>query len=295
VRICNQYGLTETVTAGLFCGPGDGNWRIGTVGRPVDCRVRLVDEGHSEVRDGETGELLLNGDMVMDGYLNDPAATAEALVDGWLRTGDYLSCDPDGFYVFRGRRKMLIIRGGINVHPEEVTTALRRHPEVADAVTFGEKDDTFGERVESCVVLTDGAVCTSGDLVVWCREQLEEEKVPSRIHLLPALPRGAAGKVNIAETRALLAQETVIAARVATDDNIADTVRHIAAGVFNEKVDGLAIHATAADVAGWDSLAHLQLVAALEEHFHIALSTAEIMGIERLADAVRMIESRRRP
>jgi len=290
-QIANLYGLTETVTGGLFCGPAQDHRRIGTVGKPVDCRARIVDDAGRELGPDEVGELQLKGDNVMSGYLSAPEATAEVLVDGWFSTGDLLSRDRDGFYHVKGRKKLLIITGGINVHPEEVTEALRRSPAVSDAVTYGEPDPTFGEKVISCVVVADGQSTTEQLLLEHCRANLESEKIPARIHLLDELPKTAAGKTRVADVRqrvAALEQRGADGSATST----AEVLLEVATRCFGAPPGTLGIEAATGDVLGWDSLAHLELVAVLERRFDVSFSTAEIMQVERLSDALRIIEEK---
>ena len=106
VRIANIYGLTETVNGGLFCGPDDSSRRIGTVGKPVDCRALIVDENGKELPMGKEGELILSGEHLMSGYINDEKETAGVLKDGWLYTGDIATVDEEGFYRITGRKKI---------------------------------------------------------------------------------------------------------------------------------------------------------------------------------------------
>src|SRR5262249_6611127 len=111
-RVVNVYGLTETVAGGLFSGPDDATRRVGTLGKPVDCRARIVKPEGGEVGESETGELWLSGPNLMLGYLREPDATRAVLRDGWLRTGDLVRRDGDGFFYFAGRIKNLLISGG---------------------------------------------------------------------------------------------------------------------------------------------------------------------------------------
>ncbi|MEO1092681.1 MAG: long-chain fatty acid--CoA ligase, partial [Pseudomonadota bacterium] len=100
IRVANLYGLTETVSGAVYCGPGDHSWRLGTLGRPIDMEMRVVDEGGAEIAAGQPGELWLRGDNVMTGYLGDDVGTAAVLDDGWFRTGDIVRTDGDGFVHF---------------------------------------------------------------------------------------------------------------------------------------------------------------------------------------------------
>ena len=288
VRIANVYGLTETVTGGLFSGPGDNDHCIGTVGRPADCEVRIVDEQGTEVGTGEPGELLMKGDHVMKGYLNAPGATARVLREGWLSTGDIATVDEKGFYRIVGRKKNIVISGGINIHPEEITEVLNLSPHVGDAVTFGVPDGVWGERVVSAVSLTNPNSLSENDLISFCRTYLEETKVPDRIYVLPTLPKGPVGKVIIEKVKQVI-QQIDSHRNADLQGDLEYKVISIAAHCFKVNQSDLSIYHGPDDTTGWDSLTHLEFVAALEDHFGITFSPSEIMQIGRLSDAWKLI------
>jgi long-chain acyl-CoA synthetase len=189
-------GLAQTET-----GPSISNQmgaaRAGSLGRVVrGVDVRLVDFDGSDVADGEVGELLVRSPAVCHGYWDDPAATAEALTDGWFRTGDLVSRDADGYYWFRGRRKEIIIRGGSNISPQEVEEALYRHPEILEAGVVGMPHPVWGEQVVAFVALREGGAAEEEGIRSHAREHLADYKVPERVHFRTVLPKGATGKVH---------------------------------------------------------------------------------------------------
>jgi long-chain acyl-CoA synthetase len=286
VPVVNLYGLTETVTGGLFAGPDDATRRYGTVGRPVDCEARILADGRVRAA-GEPGELQLRGAMVMAGYLNAPEATARVLdAEGWLSTGDLAVREADGCYRILGRCKALIIRGGFNVHPEEVTEVLLGHPGVLEAVTFGLPDPIWGEQVASAVVAPG---LDEAALMAYARARLEGQKVPSRIAFLPALPRGRSGKVVLEAVRDQAAALLLAVAPGTPAQGVRDGVLAEAALCFHVPPAALDLETTADDCPGWDSMAHLEFVAALEARFGIELRPDDILAMESLADAVRMV------
>src|SRR6476661_2377159 len=195
IPISNVYGLTETVAGSLFCGPLKETYRKYTVGKPVDCEIRIVDENGNDTED--VGELCLQGSHIMKAYWGDEQATAAAFKDGWFYTGDLASKDADGFVTIKGRKKNLIISGGINIQPEEVTECLLHHPAVSEACAIGLPDHVFGEKLIAAIVLKPGSNDSSLDLVNFCREYLEEKKVPTKIFIVPELPKGVSGKVQL--------------------------------------------------------------------------------------------------
>ena len=157
------------------------NNRPGSMGQPVgDVEVRVVD-----------GELWLRGSGIATGYWGDTP-----FEDGWLKTGDLVEMDADGFVWFRGRKKEIIVRGGSNISPQEVEETLYRHPAVAEAGVIGEKDDYWGEVVLAYVAVRDGHAVTPEELLEFARQHLAEYKCPARVMFLAALPKGPTGKVQ---------------------------------------------------------------------------------------------------
>lgn len=290
VRVSNVYGLTETVTGGLFSGPADSGRRIGTVGKPVDCEARAALDDGSPAPDGEPGELLLRGENLMTGYFEDNEATAQALVGGWLHTGDIAVRDSDGFYRITGRKKNIVITGGLNVQPEEVTEVLKAHPDVLEAVTFGVEDDISGELVASCVVLSPGSALRDTGLVEWCRGRIAHYKAPRRIHIFEELPKGPSGKVIIAQAKKMALEAAV--AEEAAGGSVMGKVLGAASAVFKSPVSELSERSNTADVAGWDSLAHLQFIVALEEAFGIRLDPSDIIRIDSIGEAERIVREK---
>jgi len=286
VRLSNVYGLSETVTGGLFSGPGESH-RVGTVGIPVDCEARVVREDGSIAADAEPGELLIRGENLMTGYFEDEEATAEAIRDGWLHTGDLVVREPGGFFRIAGRKKNIIISGGLNIQPEEVSEALKTHPDVLEAVTFGVEDEIWGEQVVSCVALAKGSTAGGTELIAYCRERLAHYKTPQAVHIFPELPKGPAGKVMIRQARELALKQGSSEGPAA--GGLAAKIISAAAASF--KTDPFAITAFSkpADIAGWDSLAHLQFVVALEEAFQIRLDPADIVRLDSIGEAERIV------
>ncbi|MBN8821851.1 MULTISPECIES: AMP-binding protein [unclassified Spirosoma] len=283
VRIVNVYGLTETVAGGLFSGPSDDSYQIGTVGKPVDMDARIVNEAGQEVPDGEAGELLLRGSNIMKGYLHNEAATVAVLQQGWLHTGDIAIRTTDGFYRITGRLKNIIVSGGVNIHPEEVTEIINTHPDVVESVSFGIADDVFGERLISCVVLKPDSALNELGLTAFCREHLEERKIPSAIFLFDDLPKGLSGKVQLNVMRDRIRQLDNQAASTTLD--YTKLVLEAASQAFKVPVSALKPTDTSRTIAGWDSMAHLDFVIRLEKALGLEFDTAEIMVMNSLQNA----------
>jgi long-chain acyl-CoA synthetase len=154
----------------------------------------------SEVGQGDVGEVVVRGDNVMVGYWNKPQQTAEALVDGWYRTGDLGYMDDHGFVYLVDRAKDMIVSGGENVYSTEVEDVLYRHPAVLEAAVFAVPDDHWGEAVHAVVVPRQPV--SEDELVRHCRSAIAGYKVPKRIELRDEpLPKSGAGKVLKRELR----------------------------------------------------------------------------------------------
>ncbi|MCI3934399.1 type I polyketide synthase [Streptomyces sp. AN091965] len=202
VPLVDAYGSTETCGA-ITINPPDGARVDGSCGLPVPgVGVRVVDPGTGrDVPAGQEGEVWVSGPNVMVGYHNSPDATAQALRDGWYRTGDLARRDDAGYVTIRGRIKELVIRGGENIHPEEVEAVLRTVEGVADAAVSGAPHRTLGEVPVAYVVPGPSGFDTAA-LIDRCRARLSAYKVPERVHEVTAIPRTASGKTR----RRLLAE-----------------------------------------------------------------------------------------
>jgi long-chain acyl-CoA synthetase len=287
VSIVNVYGLTETVVGGIFAGPDMESHVIGTIGKPVDCEARIVNENGFDVPPGEAGELWLRGNNIMSGYFGDPEATADVFSGEWFKTGDIACCNTEGIYRIIGRKKEIIISGGVNIHPEEITEVLNKHPQVTEAVTFGLPDHDWGEKVVSAVVVIDQTVGEE-ELINFCRDNLEEVKVPDNIAILETLPRGRSGKVQIKVIKEhfLNSKKNVASARL----DIEQRIIGIAANCFKVSAESLSIDDTVDTTIGWDSLSHLELIVTLEETFAIKFSPSDIMQMNSLETVLTTVQ-----
>ncbi|MEE2568740.1 long-chain-fatty-acid--CoA ligase [Pseudarthrobacter sp. J64] len=192
------YGMTESSPVAMG-NPFHPTRRTGTIGVPFPStlmRVVDLDSPAVEVAQGQSGELMIKGPQVFQGYWNNPEETAKALTpDGWLRTGDVVTVDPDGFTTIVDRAKELIITGGFNVSPSEVESVLRQHPDVADAAVVAKTLDRGGEMVVAAVELVPGAELDEEALREFCRGNLAAYKVPRRIVAIGDMPRSMLGKI----------------------------------------------------------------------------------------------------
>jgi long-chain acyl-CoA synthetase len=191
------YGLSESTSLGI-ANPILGMKKNGSIGIPFpDNDVRLVDieNGTTEVKPGEPGEIIMKGPLIMQGYWNNPAETAGQLADGWLHTGDIAVADEDGYIFIVDRKKDMIIAGGFNIYPREIDEVLYQHPKVAEAVSVGVPDEYRGETVKAFIVLKAGETATEREIVEFCRSRLTAYKVPKLVEFRDSLPKSAVGKI----------------------------------------------------------------------------------------------------
>lgn len=286
--VVNSYGLSETVCDSLFCGPDAELRKVGTLGKPVGCDVKIIDAEGNPLPTGETGELCIKGPHIMKGYFEQPSLTNEVLQNGWFTTGDLASLDEDGFFIFEGRKKNIIVTGGINIHPENINKVLLRHNSINEAATIGLADDIWGQIAVSCIVLGSGVELSEIDVIGYCREHLPPEKTPQAILFLDALPKVASGKIdmNVLQEAASSQYERSKAGGASNGPDVFD----IASSCFKVAKDDLSLDSTPYNTKGWDSLAHLTFITSLEEAFSFELSPIDIINLNSLEDACEIVE-----
>jgi acyl-CoA synthetase (AMP-forming)/AMP-acid ligase II len=196
-RILTGYGLTEAGTVSGSKPDDDFEHIATTVGVPwPGFEVRV------DAEPGEPGEVLVRGETVTRGYLDDPEATAAAIDrDGWLHTGDLGTMDADGYLRIVGRIKDMFIVGGFNAYPAEIENLMLRHPRIAQVAVIGVPDERLGEVAKAFVVLSDGPPLDAREIVEWARAEMANFKAPRSVEFLDALPVNATGKVMKDELR----------------------------------------------------------------------------------------------
>ncbi|MFI5627047.1 long-chain-fatty-acid--CoA ligase [Nocardioides sp. NPDC051685] len=196
------YGMTEM--SGVFCVLGPDDHRNperpqlrASAGRPLPgSEVRVVNPSSGkDSAPGEVGEFWVKSPQMMIGYWNKPEATAETIVDGWLRTGDAGRIDEDGYLYVEDRVKEMVITGGENVYPAEVERVLIQHPAVAEVAVIGLPDEKWGETVHAVVTPESGSKADAAELIAYARQRLAHYKCPTGVTFVDILPRNATGKI----------------------------------------------------------------------------------------------------
>jgi long-chain acyl-CoA synthetase len=201
-KIFEAYGLSEAPT-GTHGNPLLGENKTGSIGMPfpnMECRVVSLDDGETDLPQGEIGELLLHGPQVMKGYHNMPTETTNSLRTDkagkiWLYTGDIVRMDEDGYFYIVDRKKELIKPGGFQVWPREVEEAVATHPNVLEVGVAGIPDPYRGETVKAWVVFKPGESATEAELKAFCKERLAAYKVPTHFEFRDELPKTTVGKI----------------------------------------------------------------------------------------------------
>ncbi len=196
------FGQTESgpVVTTLFTfeheTEGPGAARLASCGRAVPgVEVKIIDDQGREVPYGEPGEIMVQSPLLMVGYWEKPEATAAALKNGWLHTGDMGRMDPDGYVYIVDRKKDMIVSGGENIYPREIEEVLYAHPAVLEAAIIGVPDELWGESVMALVVLRPGQAATADELIAFSAERLARYKRPKSVEFRDVLPKSPSGKI----------------------------------------------------------------------------------------------------
>lgn len=170
--------------------------RLASCGRCyAETEVRVVNDSGADVTPGEVGEIIVRGDDVMVGYWNAPELTAEAIVDGYYRTGDLATVDEEGYIYIVDRKKEMIICGGFNIYPAEIEQVLFAHPDIYEAAAVGVPDDDWGEQIKAVVVLKPGRTASAGEIMDFCATRLPKFKRPRSVDFSDELPKNPNGKI----------------------------------------------------------------------------------------------------
>lgn len=197
-----SYGMTEMASTVTALVPADhvpdGSTRLRSVGHPLPgAAVKIVREDGAPCATGEAGEILVQGRGMMMEYYKQPELTATVISEGWYHTKDVGYLDERGYLYLRGRKDSLIISGGENIYPEEISNVILKMPQVSEVAVYGMPDERWGEHVKASVVLMPGASLTEDELKAFCREHMPSFRIPKEIEFLLELPKNATGKVLI--------------------------------------------------------------------------------------------------
>ena len=201
IPLIEGYGLSEASPV-VSMNPIAGPHKEGSIGKPLpDVEITVQDDAGNILPTGATGEICVRGGNVMRGYWNQPEATANALRNGWLLTGDVGRGDADGFFYITDRKKDMLIVNGINVYPREIEEILYQIPGVKEAAVVGMPDARRGEHPVAFIAAKDGTTLEEKAILTLLRQKLADYKVPKKVTFLAALPRNATGKVLKTELR----------------------------------------------------------------------------------------------
>lgn len=203
LKFINAYGMTESGTSVLSMPLGSADIdtirkKAGSAGKPMlFTSLRIIDDNGMDVRDGESGELLVKNEMLFSGYWNNEAETQNVMDGCWLHTGDMARCDDEGYYYICGRKKHMFISHGENIFPVEIENFLYTIKDIDDCYVFGVPDMERGEAGKAIIVLHPGSRLTAEDILAEMKGKLSTLKIPKYIEFVPKVPRNDVGKVCI--------------------------------------------------------------------------------------------------
>ena len=195
IRVANLYGVSE---AGHLMDdyPFRGTWKPGGIGRPLsDVDLRIFDDAGNEVKSGTVGEFVVKTPGLFMGYFKDKKLYVSSFKRGYFCTGDLGYKDAHGLYYYVGRKKDLIIKGGVNISPNLIDEILLKHPKIAEAASVGTPDDFFGEVIKSFVVIQSGEKMSREEFFAYCKEELGDFKSPSEVEFVREIPKTFSGKI----------------------------------------------------------------------------------------------------
>ncbi|HET8840304.1 MAG TPA: AMP-binding protein [Ktedonobacteraceae bacterium] len=266
--------------------------KAGSVGRAAGTEVSIMDERGQLLSPGETGEIVLKGSTIMEGYEDNPTANSQAFTNGWFRTGDQGYIDSYGYIFIAGRLKELINRGGEKIAPREIDEVLLTHPAVAQAVAFAIPHEKLGEAVAAAVVLRAEQAVTAKELREFTAQQLADFKVPEHIIFLETIPKGPTGKIQrigLAKTLELITndlnqipKQPFVAPRTPLEKLLTDIWGQIL------HLEQVSIHDHFIDLGG-DSVLAALTIAKIRETLQIPLSFIEFLDAPTVAEQVMAI------
>jgi amino acid adenylation domain-containing protein/non-ribosomal peptide synthase protein (TIGR01720 family) len=298
-RVVETYGMTEA-SGQVTCNPPPQRQRkIGSAGGAAGPEVAIMDEHGTMLPPGKTGEIVMRGATVMQGYANDSVANQHAFTHGWFRSGDQGYLDADGYLFVTGRLKEIINRGGEKIAPQEVDNVLMGHPAVAQAVTFAISHARLGEDLAAAVVLRQNAVATEHDIRLFAATRLAAFKVPQQVYIVEDLPKSPTGKLQrlgLAEKLGLTAPGQAQSTMQSDFSAVCTPLEELLAGLCAQVLDleYVGIHDDFFQLGG-DSILATQLVSRIRETLHVELSlhcffeTSTVAGMAKSIEAARQV------
>jgi acetyltransferase-like isoleucine patch superfamily enzyme/acyl carrier protein len=266
-QVIEAYGMTEAAHQMASNPLAPLVRKANSVGISAGPDIAIMDESGNLLPPGQTGEVVIRGKNVTDGYENNDKANREAFANGWFRTGDQGRVDNDGYLFLSARLKEIINRGGEKISPREVDDVLARHPAVDQVVTFGVPHPTLGEEVAAAVVLRKEAKAGPVDLRAFAADRLSDFKVPKQILILDVIPKGATGKlqrIGLADKLADKLAAQLEVNFVMAKDPVETALVEIWKGVL--RLDQVGVRDDF-QVLGGDSLAMMTMLLEVEERF----------------------------
>jgi acyl-CoA synthetase (AMP-forming)/AMP-acid ligase II/aryl carrier-like protein len=292
--VIEAYGMTEVPS--IACNPLPPRPRkTSSVGVATGPEVAIMDDRGNLLPAGESGEVVVRGVSVMQGYDNDPLATRNAFTHGWLRTGDQGFLDTEGYLFITGRFKEIINRGGEKIAPQEVDDVLMDHPAVAQAVTFAVPDARLREEIAAAVVLRQHAAATERDLRQFVATRLADFKVPRRVLIVEELPQGPIGKLQrlgLVDKLGLVAPKQAEPTRHPDDTAPRTLIEEMLVGLWTQVLDlaCVGIHDDFFQVGG-DSLLVLQLLSRIRDALHVEVPLLTFFEAPTVASLALHIET----
>jgi amino acid adenylation domain-containing protein len=297
VPVIESYGTTETSSQITINPLPPRRRKLGSVGVAAGPEVAIMDEAGHLLLAGATGEVVVRGATVMQGYENTPNGKEAAFIDGWFRTGDIGYLDAEGYLFITGRLKEIINRGGEKIAPREVEEVLLEHPAVAEVVAFALPHAQLGEDVAAAVVLHNNTPVTELALREFATRRLAEFKVPRRVIVVPEIPMGSTGKpqrLGLAEKLGLMAadHEALVAREgfIAPDEPLEARLAEIWAAVLG--VERAGIHDDFFALGG-DSVLAVQLLSQIRQVLQVELSLLTFLEAPTIAAMISHIVSPR--
>jgi acyl carrier protein len=284
--VIESYGMTEAAHQMTSSPLPPSPRKAGSVGVAAGPDVATMDEAGTLLPVGATGEIVIRGTNVMQGYENNPEANQSAFTQGWFHTGDQGYFDPDGYLFLTGRIKEIINRGGEKIAPREVDEVLIQHPAIAQAVAFAVPHTTLGEDVAAAVILHAHATATESDIRSFAAARLADFKVPSQVVIVEEIPKGPTGKfqrIGLADKLQGKLRPNFVAPRNAIEQQLTAIWQEVLS------VEQVGVHDNFYAL-GADSITAASLLAKIEKCFHTEIPLASFLMLPTIATLAALLQ-----